>query len=261
MDKDILFKLTECAQQAQPADIITLVGTPPDKHNAAGSTLVITADYTGGRLIDEAFTRLVIDKVTATAIPWTKPLLFEITYAGNQYRLFWDKLSRRRSALVLGAGHISQPLTEFLAKVGYAVTVVDDRPDFANRTRFPQAEQVVCRQFGRALTELALAGFGAIIIVTRGHRSDMECIRAVITQPAAYIGMIGSQGRVRGAMKTLLEEGFDREAVDRLRAPIGLDIGAETPEEIALSIVAEMVAVDRNANCRPLSDKWRYKHG
>lgn len=259
MDKDIFLKLAECAQQAQPAEIITLVGTPPDKHCAAGSMLIIIAGHTGGCLIDEAFTRLVIDKVTAT--PWTKPSLFEVAYAGNQYRLFWDKLSRRRSALVLGAGHISQPLTEFLAKVGYAVTVVDDRPDFANRTRFPQAEQVVCRPFGRALTELELAGFGAIIVVTRGHRSDMECIRAVITQPAAYIGMIGSQGRVRGAMKSLLEEGFDHEVVDRLRAPIGLDIGAETPEEIALSIVAEMVAVDRNANCRPLSDKWRCKHG
>lgn len=259
MDKNIFAKLAECAKQAQPADIITLVGTPPDKHCAAGSMLIITAEYTEGCLVDEAFTRLVMDKVTAA--PWTKPLIFDISYAGSQYRLFWDKLSRRRSALVLGAGHISQPLTEFMSKIGYAVTVVDDRPDFANRARFPQAEQVVCRQFGRALTELALSGFGAIIVVTRGHRSDMECIRAVLTQPAAYIGMIGSQGRVRGAMKSLLEEGFDREAVDRLRTPIGLDIGAETPEEIALSIVAEMVAVARNANCRPLSDKWRCKHG
>lgn len=259
MDKDIFIKLAACARNAQPADIITLVSTPPDKHSAVGSMLIITKEYTEGQVINEAFTKLVIDKVKGTE--WTKPVLLEIVYEGSKYRLFWDKLSRRRSALVLGAGHISQPLTELLAKIGYAVTVVDDRPDFANRERFPQAEAVVCQQFGRALAELALSSYGVIIIVTRGHRSDMECLRAVINQPAGYIGMIGSQGRVQGVIKSLLAEGFDHEALKRLRAPIGLDIGAETPMEIALSIVAEIVAVDRNATCRPLSDKWRCKHG
>jgi len=150
-------------------------------------------------------------------------------------------------------------LCMLLSQIGYAVTVVDDRPDFANTMRFPQAEQVVCKNFGQALAELRLAGYGAIIVVTRGHRSDMECLQAVIDQPANYIGMIGSQGRVRLVMNSLRETGVNPDTVARLRAPIGLDIGAETPVEIALSIVAEIVAVNTGSGCRPLSDKWRCK--
>lgn len=259
MSTEIFNKLAELAEKAQAADIITIVSTPPDKSCDTGKMLVIAAGNLEGQLIDAAFTQLIVEKVTGTE--WKKPMLLDVVYDGRQYRLFWDKLSQRRSALVLGAGHISQPLTELLAKLGYTVTVVDDRPDFANVPRFPQAGQVVCQEFGRALESLNLTSFGVIIVVTRGHRSDMECLRAVIHEPAAYIGMIGSQGRVRGVINTLQAEGIDNDVLARLRAPIGLDIGAETPVEIALSIVAEVVAVDRNASCKPLSDKWRCKHG
>jgi xanthine dehydrogenase accessory factor len=219
--------------------------------------LIMTAEVVDGQLVDQAFTQLVVEKVAGGQ--WKKPVLFEIEHDGSQYRLFWDKLTRRRSALVLGAGHISQPLTAMLAMTDYGVTVVDDRPDFANTSRFPMAESVICQDFIKALEELNLSSYGAIIVVTRGHRSDMDCLRAVIAQPAAYVGMIGSQGRVRIVMNTLIEEGIDREALARLRAPIGLDIGAETPAEIALSIVSEIVSVNRSGSCRPLSDKWRCK--
>lgn len=254
---DIFAQLKELAEAGQTADVITIVSEPNGQGHFVGQMLCGAAGQWQGELVDSIFTRLVVDKVASSQ--WNKPILLELEYNGNQYRLFWDKLSRRRSALVLGAGHISQPLCVFLTQLGYAVTVIDDRPDFANHTRFPQAEQVVCRNFGQALAELSLSSYGAIIVVTRGHRSDMECLQAVIDQPAAYVGMIGSQSRVRVVMNSLAEAGVDRAALSRLRAPIGLDIGAETPVEIALSIVAEIVAVNRVATCRPLSDKWRCK--
>lgn len=257
MNKAVFSKLAECAARVQAADIITLVGTLPENGCQTGKMLIITAGAVTGQLVDEAFTRLVVAKVADAE--WQKPVLLAVEYAGTQYRLFWDRLSRRRSALVLGAGHISQPLTAMLAMTGYAVTVVDDRPDFANTARFPQAESVICQDFTRALDELKLSAYGVIIVVTRGHRSDLDCLRAVIAQPAGYVGMIGSQGRVRIVMNTLAEEGVDREALLRLRAPIGLDIGAETPAEIALSIASEIVAVNRSGSCQPLSDKWRCK--
>lgn len=254
---DIFTRLKELADAGQTADIITIVSAPDKQAGCVGQMLLGEAGRWQGELVDTEFSKLVIKQVTNT--PWKKPVIMELEYSGDHYRLFWDKLSRRRSALVLGAGHISQPLCMLLAKLGYAVTVVDDRPDFANTLRFPQAEQVVCRNFGQALTELSLASYGAIIVVTRGHRSDLECLQAVIDQPANYIGMIGSQGRVRIILNSLAETGVDPAVLARLRAPIGLDIGAETPVEIALSIVAEIVAVNRSASCRPLSDKWRCK--
>lgn len=258
MDNAIFSKLAQLADKAQAADIITLVSTPPDTSSVTGKMLIVTDGNTAGLIIAPAFTKLVVDKITTTE--WKKPTLFELEYCGGQYRLFWDKLSQRRSALVLGAGHVSQPLTELLAKLGYAVTVVDDRPDFANVARFPLAEQVVCQEFGRALAALPLSGFGVIIVVTRGHRYDMECLRAVISQPAKYIGMIGSQGRVRVVINELQAAGFDSNDLNRLRAPIGLDIGAETPLEIALSIAAEILTVERNAGSKPLSEERRCKH-
>ncbi|WP_425058698.1 hypothetical protein SCACP_33540 [Sporomusa carbonis] len=257
MNTDIFTRLRELGEQGRAADILTLVGAPAGQAGLLGQMLIISGGQAEGQLIDQAFTCLIIEK--AANDEWNRPVLMEFDYAGGHYRVFWDKLSRQRSALVLGAGHVSQPLVEMLALIGYTVTVVDDRPDFANTVRFPHAGQVICQDFRRALTELNLAGFGAIIIVTRGHRSDMECLRAVIAQPARYIGMIGSQRRVKIVMNTLAEQGVDRLALARLRAPIGLDIGAETPAEIALSIAAEIVAVSRNGSCQPLSDKWRCK--
>lgn len=257
MNSDVFAKLQELAGAAQAVEVITLVGAPPAQADYVGQMLITANGQAWGEMVQTAFTAHIVARLAG--MEWKKPAVLAIDYDGGTYHLFWDRLSRRQSALVLGAGHISQPLTTLLAMMGYTVTVVDDRPDFANTLRFPQAKAVICREFGRVLAELDLAGFGTIIVVTRGHRSDVECLRAVITQPAAYVGMIGSQGRVRGVINSLLAEGFDRNAVERLRAPIGLDIGAQTPEEIALSIVAEIVAVERNANCRPLSDKWRCK--
>lgn len=257
MIQDVFAYLQELGKAGQTADIVTLVSAPSDRIYCVGQMLAGSAGKWQGRLVDEAFTCQIAAELAERI--WKKPVVVEIEYLGGKYRLFWDRLSRRRSALILGAGHISQPLTSLLTLLGYAVTVVDDRPDFANQARFPEAEQVVCREFGQALSELTLSGFGAIIVVTRGHRSDMECLRAVIDQPAGYVGMIGSQGRVALVRKAMAEAGVDAEALKRLRAPIGLNIGAETPAEIALSIAAEIVAVDREADCRPLSDRWRCK--
>lgn len=254
---EIFSRLRELAEAGQTADIITIVSAPKEQAGCVGQMLLGESGGWHGEFVDTGFQTLVRETVANTS--WHKPVVIELEYCGACYRLFWDKLSRRRSALILGAGHVSQPLCMLLAQLGYAVTVVDDRPDFANRVRFSEAAQVICQEFKQALSGLSLSSYGAIIVVTRGHRSDLECLLAVIDQPANYIGMIGSQGRVRIIMNLLREAGVAPEAINRLRAPIGLDIGAETPVEIALSVAAEVVAVSRLASCRPLSDKWRCK--
>ena len=148
--------------------------------------------------------------------------------------------------IVLGAGHIALPVCEFGAKIGFTVCVVDDRPDFANRSRFPNAAQVICDSFENGIRKLAVTPFDYVVVITRGHRHDADCLRALLpgTMPA-YLGMIGSRRRTRGLLEMLKEEGFDPERLARICTPIGLNIGAVTPGEIAISILSEVVAYKR----------------
>jgi xanthine dehydrogenase accessory factor len=147
--------------------------------------------------------------------------------------------------IVLGGGHIAKPLVGFGSKCGFSVTVVDDRPSFANGRRFPDAEKVLCESFDRCFPLLNINDSAFVVIVTRGHRHDLDCLRQVLNFKTAYTGMIGSRRRVRAAMELLLAEGYEKEKLDAVRAPIGLDIGALTPEEIAVSILAEVIAYKR----------------
>lgn len=252
---DIFSKLLQNHNHYQLTEIITIVGTPKEQAVNVGKMLTISSgNQPEGMLIDKKFTALVVHKIETTS--WQKPIIMEIEYGGC-YRLFWDRLSTRLSALVLGGGHISQPVVELLDLIGYAVTVIDDRPEFANALSFPKAETVICENFGTALKDVESKDYSAIIIVTRGHRYDLECLQAVLNYPVPYLGMIGSKRRVKGIRDKLLDEGIAAESLSRLRAPIGLDLGAQTPAEIALSIVAEVLAATRNATCLPLSDKGR----
>jgi len=187
---------------------------------------------------------------------WPGPCLRTVEYGGGEYRLFWDALGHDRfRTVILGGGHISRPLAAMLALVGHEVTVVDDRPDFADRRHFPQGTEVVCRSFRAFLDTFTPDAATAVVIVTRGHRHDLECLRALLGQPAAYIGMIGSRRKVAAIFNLLRDEGADRRLLERVRAPIGLDIGAEGPAEIALSVAAEIVAALRGADARPLSGR------
>lgn len=147
--------------------------------------------------------------------------------------------------VILGGGHIALPLATMANLVGYRVTVVDDRPSFANPQRFPQAEQVICQDFAAALAEMDITEHTEVVIVTRGHRHDKVCLEAVINRPAAYIGMIGSRRRVKALLSDLEDSGVSRERLDFVHTPIGLVIGAETPEEIAVSILAELIKCRR----------------
>lgn len=144
--------------------------------------------------------------------------------------------------ILLGGGHVSQPLSRYAADLEFDVVVVDDRPGFANAVRFPEAKQVVCDAFEHAITELAITKYDFVCVITRGHRHDAACLRVLLNgvQPR-YLGLIGSRRRTIELFKMLEEEGFDREKIDRIHTPIGIAIGAETPKEIAISILAELI--------------------
>ncbi|AOQ24973.1 putative xanthine dehydrogenase subunit A [Moorella thermoacetica] len=174
-----------------------------------------------------------------------RPRLETVKVKGGNITLFLEPVLPEPRILILGGGHVGQQVAAAAKLVGYRVTVVDDRPDFANKALFPAADRIICAPFTTALQEIEINPSTFIVIVTRGHRYDYECLRAVIQAPAAYIGMIGSRRRVQGVRERLLEEGVDPQALARVHAPIGLDIGAETPAEIAISILAEIIRVYR----------------
>lgn len=162
--------------------------------------------------------------------------------------------------VIVGAGHIARPLCRLGAMLGLRVTVLDDRPAFATRERFPEAARLLRADFADPLREVSLSSATHLVLVTRGHRYDYDVLRDVLRRDdvePAYVGMVGSRRRVRAAYEQLIREGIAPERLARVHAPIGLDIGAETPEEIAVAIIAEIVRLRRGGTGASLSEKER----
>jgi xanthine dehydrogenase accessory factor len=165
---------------------------------------------------------------------------------GGQLNVFVEPVIPQPRALIFGAGHVSKSLSKAASMAGFATVVVDDREQFANRERFPEADEVFAAEYEELFPKLEVNANSYIVIVTRGHRDDMRVLRWAVTTPARYIAMIGSKRKTIAVVKELEKEGFRREQFEKVFAPMGLEIGAITPEEIAISVVAEMIAVRRS---------------
>lgn len=165
-------------------------------------------------------------------------------------QVFCERLGREKRLVVCGGGHVSIPVIRIAGLLGLPVTVLEDRPAFAENARRAGAERVICAPFEASLKQIPGDGDTFFVIVTRGHGCDIECLDAISRKPHAYIGMIGSHRRVALVKKHLIEDrGCDPAVVDGIHMPIGLAIGAETPEEIAVSIMAEIIK-EKNRNGR-----------
>jgi xanthine dehydrogenase accessory factor len=171
---------------------------------------------------------------------------------GGQLSVFVEPVIPQPRLFVFGAGHISKSISKVATMAGFASVIVDNREAFANRDRFPEADEIHAEEYEEVFPKLIIRDTSYIVIVTRGHRDDMRVLRRAVETNAKYIAMIGSKRKVIGVVKELEKEGIARAAFERVFAPMGLDIGAITPEEIAISIVAEMIAMRR----APDSD-WR----
>ena len=174
-------------------------------------------------------------------------------------RVMFERVEPEPRVVVCGAGHVGAALARLAARLGYRVTLVDDREEFVARSLFPEEEieLVAARGWAAPVSEAIGTGRGVYVaVVTRGHNEDEECMRAVLAARPDYVGMIGSRRRTNIVLARLREAGFGEELLKEVRAPVGLDIGAVSPEEVALSILAEMVAERRGGNGAPLS-AWR----
>jgi xanthine dehydrogenase accessory factor len=164
---------------------------------------------------------------------------------GGTLEVFVEPILPVAELYIFGAGHVAHALYQMAHLAGFEVIVVDDREAYASRERFPHAREVHAEDFDAAMEKLDPGEAAHIVIVTRGHKDDMRVLRWAVTTRARYIGMIGSRRKVISIRKELESEGIAPEKFERVRAPVGLDIGAVTPEEIAVSVVAELIAVRR----------------
>ncbi|MTI49140.1 MAG: xanthine dehydrogenase [Firmicutes bacterium] len=169
----------------------------------------------------------------------------EILNMKNNDQILIEPYFPKPRLIILGGGHIAIPLVAFGTKVGFSATVIDDRPSFANSNRFPKASEIICDSFKNSFSKLNIGESDFIVIVTRGHKHDETCLRNALRCNPAYIGMIGSKRRVKGVKDKLLSDGYTANRIEEINAPIGLDIGAVTPEEIAIAIIAEIISYRR----------------
>jgi xanthine dehydrogenase accessory factor len=173
-------------------------------------------------------------------------------YSAQAVELLVEVHERPATLLVVGGGHVGRSILRLGAEIGFYTAVVDDREEYANRERFPEVDEVICDEFEPAIDAFPIGSQTYVVLVTRGHRQDELSLRRCLGREAAYLGMIGSKRRTSTVLRHLAEEGFPAEEIAKIRTPIGLDIGAETPEEIAVSIIAEIIMFRRGGSGRPM---------
>jgi xanthine dehydrogenase accessory factor len=166
-----------------------------------------------------------------------------LDYEGG-IRIFLDIIMSDVKLVICGAGHIAVPLAKFARDAGFYVIVVDDRPDFAHPSRFPGCE-IIAEDFVPTLRKIPVGATTYCVVITRGHEHDAECLQVILQKEndAAYVGLVGSKRRVRFVVEMLSQQGINKDRLDSLFTPIGLPIGAESPEEIAVSILGELICV------------------
>jgi xanthine dehydrogenase accessory factor len=195
------------------------------EHWQAGETACLVRRIENGRVLD-------MEVETGGDLP--EKAVFE-------EGVLMEPVVRGSRVYVFGGGHVSQKLVPLLGFLDYRVTVCEDRPEFADETLFPAAEGTVLAPFEQMMERVQITARDYCVVMTRGHQADYEILRQLLKTPAFYIGCIGSRHKVAVTRQRLLDEGFSQEDFDRIHTPIGLNIGAETPEEIAVSIAAEMI--------------------
>ena len=250
-DLEIARKLADAAGRSAPGALLTVVDPGARAELTIGSrTFVDPGDgaRNAGPIELPAAAVAQIAQRTADAIP----ALLEVDGVGvlravtriepgGGVRLFVDPIVGAQRLIIVGAGHIAVPLCALGAMLGFHVTVIDDRASFANRERFPDADEIIVKPFTAAIDSLALDGHCYLVSVTRGHAFDEEVVRAALMQPCGFVGMVGSRRRVKATLERLGESGVPSDRLSDLHAPLGVAIGGETPEEIAVSIIAEII--------------------
>ncbi len=237
----LLGELSQCRQEVVLHQVVVDAGP----HSRVGQRLIL--DPAGEALYSD-----LPPGLEPPPVPRDRP--HQLKTVGER-QVYTERWNPAPCLVIVGAGHIAEPLEQVGRMTGFRTVVVDDRRLFANRERFPQADQVVCGPILDVCRQIELSPHHYFVLVTRGHTLDMDALRVLIDrrEPVAYIGMIGSKRRVGAVFELLEKEGYGRELFGHVYAPIGLNIGAETPAEIAVSVLAEVISVRRRVNDETVS--------
>ncbi len=242
-------------EQVAVATVVKTVGAAPC---GIGAKMLVRADgstsgsfagpRTDGKAAEAALQALREGRSFLTRIHLDADQGEAVGSCGATLELFCEVLRPEPRLIIAGAGYVAQALARLAGRLDFRVSVVDERRELADAAIFGEAVQLTLGDIPQTLHTLAPDESSFIVIVTRGHHLDEETLRAALATNAAYIGMIGSPNKVKHIFKDLLQQGMTREELTRVHAPIGLDLGAETPDEIALSIAAEIVMLRRHAS-------------
>jgi xanthine dehydrogenase accessory factor len=250
---DIFTRITELRAAGTLAALVTVIKTRGSAPRTAGTRMLVFPDgrtegTVGGSSVEALITSEAIECLRAGKTAVSEHSLHDAQkedtgmVCGGTMTFFIEPLTLPAHVYIFGGGHVAVPLARLLHLTGFQYTLIDDRAEFATNERFPDAREVIQADTGKYAEQARVTGSDFITIVTRCHDHDYEALRGVLGKPARYIGLIGSKAKRKQIFSRLRDDGFSDEQLETVHSPIGLDISAETPEEIAVSIVAELIA-------------------
>jgi xanthine dehydrogenase accessory factor len=252
---EIYQEIVRLSTEGKEAAVVTVIAASGSTPRGEGTKMLVRADGSiigtiGGGSVEK---QAIQDALAVIRSGKPKKLGYHLQVGeelgmicGGHIEVFVEPILVTPHLYIFGGGHIALPLVKMAHIVGFKVTVIDDRPEFANPSRFPEAEQTLVSDMTAAFERLTVDQSSYLVIITHGHQCDEAALAGALKTQARYIGMIGSKEKNRAVFSRLLSRGYEQEDLNRVHAPIGLRIMAQTPEEIAVSILAEMVQVRRS---------------
>jgi xanthine dehydrogenase accessory factor len=257
--KDVLEAALQAVTGGEPAALVTVVATEGSTPQKAGAKMVVLPDGTligtiGGGCVEAEMARRARTVISSERAELAS---YDLTpeqagedglVCGGRMDVFIEPLLSTPTLVIFGGGHVAQPLARMAKTAGFRVEVTDDRTKFANRERFPDADLVIVDEIAAAASLLTLGRHTYVVVVTRGHKGDADALQAVLGRGVRFVGLLASRPKMVHVAADLVARGVPLDQIGRVHAPLGLGIGAQTPEEIAVSILAEMIAVRRGVD-------------
>ncbi|HTI41335.1 MAG TPA: XdhC/CoxI family protein [Vicinamibacterales bacterium] len=272
MSQEVLSELVKALERGEEVALVTIVAAQGSTPQRVGAKMLVYPDgRISGTIGGGCYENDALGKAREALLA-RKPRLvkYDLTddfaeesglICGGQMTVYIEPVEAAPQLYIVGAGHVGHQLGQIAGPAGFRIHVLDDREKFASRERFPEADEVIVDSIPDWLHKAEIPSTAYVVVVTRGHRHDLDALRSLAARDLRYIGLIGSKAKVKKIYDALIEEGMPLECLQRVHAPIGLDIGAVTPEEIAVSILAELIAVRRGrmeeAHVAAASLQWK----
>jgi len=251
---DIFDKLAELRSQNKSAALVTVIATKGSTPRDAGSKMLVSSDGTvygtvGGSVVEAMMIEKAKESIKSGKFfkEWhdldDREKGDTGMICGGKMEFFIEPVGVQAHLIIFGGGHVALPLARLAAQTGFSYTIIEDRPEFSGEDRFPDAKEIIMARAEEIDEKVEISESDYVAIVTRSHEIDYQALKVVLKHPVRYLGLIASKIKKKQVFEHLAEDGFEQAAIDKIHSPIGLDIAAQTPEEIAVSIVAELIAV------------------